>query len=80
MLSCGRTVAQTWINLIQLEMSCRAQVDMLASGAELTAMPDGVAGAVKASFGRLRSSGKDGAAEWAAQLRWLDRNQPDYAS
>jgi ribulose-5-phosphate 4-epimerase/fuculose-1-phosphate aldolase len=78
LLACGRTVAQAFVNLHQLEMVCRAQVDVLASGAAITPIGEEAIRASRAVLDRLRHSGNEGRLEWAAQLRWLERNQPDY--
>lgn len=78
LLSCGRTVAQTFVHLHQLEMVCRAQVDVLASGAAVTPVDQAAIRASRAILDRLRFSGNEGRLEWAAELRWLDRNHPDY--
>ena len=78
LLACGRTVAQAFVNLHQLEMVCRSQVDILASGEAVTPIDHSAIDASRAVLDRLRRSGNEGRLEWATQLRWLDRNQPDY--
>jgi ribulose-5-phosphate 4-epimerase/fuculose-1-phosphate aldolase len=74
----ARLVEEAFVNLHQLEMVCRAQVDVLASGAAITPIGEEAIRASRAVLDRLRHSGNEGRLEWAAQLRWLERNQPDY--
>lgn len=78
LLSCGPTIAQTFINVHQLEMVCREQIDVLATGAEINPVSAAAIAASKEMLARIRASGKEGQLEWAAQRRWLDRHAPDY--
>src|SRR6202046_4514746 len=39
LLTCGRTIQQAFNTLYQLEMSCQAQVDVMAAGAEIVLPP-----------------------------------------
>jgi ribulose-5-phosphate 4-epimerase/fuculose-1-phosphate aldolase len=78
LLACGRSVAEAFIYLYNVEMSCRIQVDALASGAKLTQIDPAARSAVQAVYDKYRTSSTVGRMEWAAQLRWLDRHDSSY--
>jgi ribulose-5-phosphate 4-epimerase/fuculose-1-phosphate aldolase len=78
LLACGRSVAEAFINLYNLEASCRIQVDVLASGAKVSPISRAAADAVSSIYGKYRDTSTVGQMEWAAQLRWLDRHDPSY--
>lgn len=78
LLTCGRTVAQTFLILHQLEMVCRVQVDVLASGAAISPVSDAAVRASQAVLRKVRDTGREGRLEWAAELRWLDRHDAGY--
>jgi ribulose-5-phosphate 4-epimerase/fuculose-1-phosphate aldolase len=77
LLTCGRTIAETFNLMYWLESACRAQVDAMAARTELTLPSDEVAAkaawqyapGVRRTFGEM---------EWAAMLRQLDRDDPSY--
>ncbi|MBL8673506.1 MAG: class II aldolase/adducin family protein [Rhodospirillales bacterium] len=76
LLVCGPTVEQAFNTLYWLEMACKAQVDAMASGAEL-AMPS-----VETARKTARRYDPDvrvfGLREWPALLRMLDAADPSY--
>jgi ribulose-5-phosphate 4-epimerase/fuculose-1-phosphate aldolase len=78
LLACGRSVAEAFINIYSLEMSCRLQVDAMASGTQLTHIEPAAMKATKIVFDRYRASNTVGRMEWAAELRKLDRIDPSY--
>ena len=71
-ITCGRSIPEAFNLLYQLEQSCRAQVDMMASGAEfmLTPPDDVVEGTAKIfAPGAIR---RYGLLEWPAMLRRVE--------
>jgi ribulose-5-phosphate 4-epimerase/fuculose-1-phosphate aldolase len=77
LLTCGRSVAEAFNILYWLEMACKAQVDAMASGAELDLPAPDVAEktALLYSPGVRRTYGE---MEWEAMLRQLDREDPSF--
>lgn len=81
LLTCGRSVAEAFRTMYNLERACRAQLRLQASGAEIV-WPDPETcektAAQLEGFGDRIESGERPDLEWAAYLRLLDRLQPDY--
>ena len=75
-LACGRTAAEAFHFLYYLEMSCKIQVDVLASGKDYI-VPYDAALASLAHFGAPGDEPKGGRA-WPGLLRALDRADPSY--
>jgi len=75
LLSYGPTVASAFITLYTLELACKVQADVVASGAEWI-LPD--ADAIDRTAAVGRGDGLTGEAEWAAVLRRLDRLDASY--
>lgn len=78
LVSCGRTVAQCCINLLQLELVARAQLAVLATGRPIRLIGKAAIESAQSTLNALRSAGEDGAVEWQAHLRWLADHSPDY--
>jgi ribulose-5-phosphate 4-epimerase/fuculose-1-phosphate aldolase len=78
LLACGRTVAEAFINIYSLEMSCKIQVDAMASGAKIVPMSGASMKAVRTVFDKYRAMPVVGDMEWAAELRRLDKHDPTY--
>ena len=79
LVTCGRSIAEAFNLMYWLEMACKAQVDAMTSGAELTIPSDEVA----ARTAKLYSPGVRrtyGEMEWGAMRRLLDREDPSYQS
>ena len=76
LLGCGRTAAEAFHCLYYLEMSCKIQVDILASGQEYI-VPDDDAVAGLAKSGAPGDVPK-GDRAWPGLLRGLDRTDPSY--
>ena len=77
LLACGPTVADTWNLMYWLESACKVQVDVLASGAELS-MPSR-----ELCESLAKRYGPDGPLdlaplEWPAMLRQLDCDDTSY--
>ena len=77
LLACGRTAAEAFHYLYYLEMSCKIQVDVLASGEDYI-LPDDAALASLAKHGAPGPKPEKGARAWAGLLRGLDRADPSY--
>jgi ribulose-5-phosphate 4-epimerase/fuculose-1-phosphate aldolase len=78
LLAGGRTVAEAFLNLHSLETSCRIQMDVLGSGKPVRSMSTAAIDSMRSAMGQYRGSGRIGQLEWAAEKRWLDRNDPTY--
>jgi ribulose-5-phosphate 4-epimerase/fuculose-1-phosphate aldolase len=77
LVACGPSVRDTWNLMYWLETACQVQIDVLASGAEVS-MPSPELAAQMAK--RYGPEGKVNFApmEWPALLRQLDREDPSY--
>jgi ribulose-5-phosphate 4-epimerase/fuculose-1-phosphate aldolase len=71
LLTCGPTVQQAFNTMYQLEMSCRAQVDVMAARAELTLPGENVL-AHTAHLYQPGTRRPYGVLEWPAMLRLLE--------
>ena len=75
-LAVGRTAAEAFFYLYYLEMSCKIQVDILASG-EQYIEPDAEAVASLKDYGMPGDTPK-GEREWPTLMRMLDRIDPSF--
>ena len=71
LLTCGATIQQAFNTMYQLEMSCRAQVDVMAARTELT-MPGENVLAHTAHLYQPGTRRPYGVLEWPAMLRLLE--------
>jgi ribulose-5-phosphate 4-epimerase/fuculose-1-phosphate aldolase len=81
MLTCGRSVAEAFKLMHNIERSCRAQLALQAAGAPLIRPSSAVATKTAgqyASFYDKMETGKVPDTEWAAFKRMLERSDPDY--
>lgn len=81
MVTCGRSVAEAFKLMHNLERSCRAQLAIQATGAEIASVTEGVARHTAQQYANLYDSIEvQGMAdiEWAAFRRMLERNDPDF--
>ena len=74
LLTCGATVQQAFNTMYQLELSCRAQVDAMAGGSEITLPPDDVLERT-AHLYQPGTRRPYGVLEWHAMLRLLDAQE-----
>jgi ribulose-5-phosphate 4-epimerase/fuculose-1-phosphate aldolase len=83
MLTCGRSVAEAFKLMHNLERSCRAQLALQSSGAEIVRPSEAVAlktaGQYAVGGDRIELEGKTDI-EWAAFKRMLARTDPDFTS
>ncbi len=77
LLACGRTVAETFMHLYQLETSCRIQVDAMASGTRVMTVPEEARRTTQVLLENYRTT-PCGDLEWQAELRKLDKLDPSY--
>ena len=81
LLACGETIAEAFNIIYFMENACRAQVDAMNAGAELHYPPEEVAIATRHLFEtgpNGKPPGMDGAFEWRALIRQLEREDPSY--
>jgi ribulose-5-phosphate 4-epimerase/fuculose-1-phosphate aldolase len=78
LLACGRSAAEAFLYLYRLEMACKVQVDVMATGVKPVLPRPDMVQSLK-SWGRPGAEPR-GAEEWAALLRMLDRDDPSYRS
>jgi ribulose-5-phosphate 4-epimerase/fuculose-1-phosphate aldolase len=83
LLTCGRSVAEAFKLMHNLERSCRAQLAIQSAGAPLAPVPPGIpektAAQYAASYDRM-AAGERQDIEWAAFRRSLERSDPGYDS
>lgn len=83
LLTCGRSVAEGWKLMFNAERSCRAQLALQASGAEIVTPSEEVcrktAQQYWSAYDKMETEGREDI-EWAAFLRLLDKEEPDYKS
>jgi ribulose-5-phosphate 4-epimerase/fuculose-1-phosphate aldolase len=81
MLTCGRSVAEAFKLMHNLERSCRAQLAIQASGAEICQLSQSVARKTAEQYAHaydaIEIAGKPDS-EWAAFKRMLERTDPDF--
>jgi ribulose-5-phosphate 4-epimerase/fuculose-1-phosphate aldolase len=84
LLACGRTIAQAFSNIFRLERACETQLRAMACNAEIVNLsPEVVAHsnaqlAVSPSPDAKGRKVPQGAIEWPALKRMLDRRDPSY--
>lgn len=81
LLTCGGSIADTFLMMFTFQRACEIQVMAQGGGAELIAIPAPIlAGARAMAAGVTRSpGGMGGALAWPALLRRLDASSPGYA-
>jgi ribulose-5-phosphate 4-epimerase/fuculose-1-phosphate aldolase len=83
MLTCGRSVAEAFKLMHNLERSCRAQLAIQSAGAEIAPLSDAVAhktaGQYATFYDSIETNGVPDT-EWAAFKRMLERTDPDFMS
>jgi ribulose-5-phosphate 4-epimerase/fuculose-1-phosphate aldolase len=83
MLTCGRSVAEAFKLMHNLERSCRAQLAIQASNAAIAPLSAAVArktaGQYASFYDKIELKGEPDA-EWAAFKRMLERTDPDFVS
>lgn len=81
MLTCGRSVGEAFKLMHNMERSCRAQLALQASGAEIVMPSHAVALHTASQYDRgyqkIEVEGQPDS-EWAAFKRMLDRTDPEY--
>ena len=81
LLTCGSSIADTFLMMFIFQRACEIQVMAQTGGSELIAIPEQIlAGAKAMAAGVTRTrSGMGGALAWPALLRKLDAQSPGYA-
>ena len=73
LLTVGRSVAEAWVRMWQLELACKIQVLAQSTGQAIRQAPISVIEKAAAMF-----DGESVALEWAWLLRTIDRKDPSY--
>jgi len=76
LLTAGRTVPEAFELMYYLELSCRIQVDLMATGGKLNRLSDNVCQHTAEQF--ASSPTPRGERQWPALLRVLDAKDPSY--
>ncbi len=82
-LVAGRSIPEAFNAIYALEMACKIQVDVMASGAQMLLAPEEMAERTAQLLSPRpedNHAGMDGALEWPAMLRLLDRSDTSYAT
>ncbi|MBI5720866.1 MAG: class II aldolase/adducin family protein [Burkholderiales bacterium] len=80
-LTAGRTVAEAFVTMYRLEKACEMQIAAQSGGGKLRALPPAVVQGTIETGKRIYSKGglsPEGAREWKALLRKLERDDPGY--
>jgi ribulose-5-phosphate 4-epimerase/fuculose-1-phosphate aldolase len=77
LLTCGRTIADAFLAMFNLQRACEIQVMAQGSGAELIHIPQAVLDTVP-EYVRAVTRNAGGALVWPALLRRMDRIDPSY--
>jgi ribulose-5-phosphate 4-epimerase/fuculose-1-phosphate aldolase len=83
LLTCGRSVAEAFKLMHNLERSCRAQLAIQSSGAAVLRPSDAVAAKTAGQYARGYDRIETGPApdsEWSAFKRMLERSDPDFCN
>jgi len=83
LLTCGRSIAETFRNMYYLELACQTQLDVMATGREINMPSKAVRDHTAAQFNGDEAGigdGKGNTREWPALLRMLDRKDPSWRS
>ncbi len=81
LMTVGRSVAEAWKLMFNLERTCKAQLQLQASGAEIVPVPEAVRAKTVGQYWDAydrQTRGEEEDIEWAAFLRLLDRKSPGY--
>ncbi len=78
LLSIGRTIAETFVNMERLIEACQIQVDLMATGAEIQHVPEEICRDSYDKFQERTVGRPMGSLDWQAYLRLADRLDPSY--
>ena len=79
LLTVGRTIADAFVTMFNLQRACEIQVLAQSGGAELTTVDGRIVSGVRANVEAVTKGG-GGALAWPGLLRRLDRIDPSYKS
>ncbi|MBC7993396.1 MAG: class II aldolase/adducin family protein [Rhizobacter sp.] len=77
LLTCGRTIAEAFGAMYQLETSCRMQILAQSGGVELNELPQSMID-LNREQSKAATNGKGVSLVWPGLLRRLDRRNPGY--
>jgi len=79
LLACGRSVAEAWLMIHELEHACQAQVDAQAGGnGNLHLVPKSICESTAQQYIRFTGNKIPGERAWPAHLRTLDKLDASY--
>jgi ribulose-5-phosphate 4-epimerase/fuculose-1-phosphate aldolase len=78
LLSIGRTIAETFVNMERVIDACEIQVQLLSTGAEIQAVPEEVCQQSYEKFQERTKGRPMGSLDWEAYRRLADRIDPSY--
>jgi ribulose-5-phosphate 4-epimerase/fuculose-1-phosphate aldolase len=79
LLTCGRSIAEAFLFMFQLERVCRSQLALMATGAQIRLPPPEVCEKTALQYPCNRGE-PAGAHEWPHWVRMMDRLDPSYRS
>lgn len=77
LLTCGETVANTFLNMFVLQRACEVQIAAQSGGNKLVPIPQPIVDGIKEAASKV-TKGLGGNLAWPALLRKLDRLDPSY--
>ncbi len=81
LMTVGRSVSEAWKLMFNLERTCKAQLQLQASGAEIVPVPEAVREKTVGQYWKSydkQAAGQEEDIEWTAFRRLLDRKSPGY--
>lgn len=80
LLTCGRSTGEAFKIMYNLERSCKAQLAIQASGAELAPVPEEICKLTADQYEYWEKDLYSGDPEWDAYVRLVDELYPDYCA
>lgn len=77
LLTCGETIANTFLNMFVLQRACEVQIAAQSGGNTLIPIPQSIVDGIKEAASKV-TKGLGGNLAWPALLRKLDRLDPSY--
>lgn len=77
LLTCGGSIADTFLAMFILQRACEVQIAGLSGGKPTTPIPDGIVQTIKQQAAQV-TRGMGGGLAWPGLLRKLDRTDPSF--
>lgn len=78
LLTCGRTIAQAFKLMYNLDRACRAQIAIQSSGAPIARVPEAICKLTAEQYEMWEKDLYSGDSEWDAYLRLVEERYPDF--